>query len=171
MYSNSTNSITTQKNDNITAAFALPHARNVITTDPSIALEHLKQIPHDAYPITCNSPGMYTINRDHTYSQPTKRIIRTWKEHINSLPNYEKSLLKNTNIISNNIDADINETDLIVSRNGSYKTKKSGGAFIIAKENGKILVTGSNSDTGHPDYQQAYRSEAQAKLAGHICLQ
>ena len=113
---------------------------------------------------------MYTINREHTYSQPPKRIIRTWKDHINSLPNYEKSLLKNTNIIANNIDADINETDLIMSSDESYKTTKSGGAFIIAKKNGEILVTGSNSDTGHPDYQQAYRSEAQAKLAGHICL-
>ena len=44
MYS-TTNSIITQTHDNITAAFALPHARHVITTDPSIAMEHLKQLP------------------------------------------------------------------------------------------------------------------------------
>ena len=41
-----------------------------------------------------------------------------------------------------------------------------GGGWILAIENLDILATGSNKDTGHPRYQNSYRSEAQAHLAG-----
>ena len=65
---------------------------------------------------------------------------------------------------------DITEENLIISSDGSHFQNKSDGAYIIAHTNRDILAKGSNPDTDDTTYQQSYRSEAQAKLAGHLCV-
>ena len=75
-------------------------------------------------------------------------------------------------LYTENIHEDLGQPDniIIISTDGSYHKDKSGGAYIIANENGNIIAKGSNPDTGEQTYQQSYRSEAQAKLSGHLCL-
>ena len=81
-------------------------------------------------------------------------------------------MLQTMELLMENItgEMDLTEEKLIISSDGSHFQNKSGRAYIITHENRDILAKGSNPDTGETTYQKSHRSEAQAKLAGHLCV-
>ena len=63
------------------------------------------------------------------------------------------------------------EEDIVMCSDGSVYSSTSGGGWVLASKSMQILAVGYNPDTGHEDYQDSYRSEAQAKLAGELFIQ
>ena len=81
-------------------------------------------------------------------------------------------MIKNTTIVTQDIvEALTNQSkEMIISSDGSNFKNKSGGAYLLGTKQGDIIATGYNTNTGEASYQHSYRSESQAKLAGHLCL-
>ena len=93
-----------------------------------------------------------------------------WFDHVASLPQYKQLMLRNINIVDENYIDKIKSQPVTLCTDGSVYSTTSGGGWVLATNDGTILVTVWNSDTAHYSYQNSYRSEAQAKLAGHIFL-
>ena len=81
-----------------------------------------------------------------------------WNEHISPLPLYKQIMLRNINIVDENYIDKIKSQPLTLCTDGSVYTSASGGGWVLATDEGTLLVTGWNCDTAHFSYQNSYRS-------------
>ena len=51
-----------------------------------------------------------------------------------------------------------NDSSLILTSDGSVRKKHASGAWLIATQDGTILVTGYHPITGHVDFLNSYRA-------------
>ena len=58
-------------------------------------------------------------------------------------------MLSNINIITDDIIHDIEHNDLILCSDGSCYDNSSGGGWVLATKNMKIIATGYNPDTAY----------------------
>ena len=79
-------------------------------------------------------------------------------------------MLKNINTVTDDIMQDMKNNELILCNDGSCYDNSSGGGWVLATKNIKIIATGYNPDTAYKEYQHSYRSEAQSNLAGHLFI-
>ena len=79
-------------------------------------------------------------------------------------------MLKNINIITEDIMQDMESNELILCNDGSCYENSSGGGWVLATKNIKIIATGYNQDTAYKEYQHSYRSETQSNLEGHLFI-
>ena len=129
-------------------------------------------LPPDAHPIDKIEDNSFLITPSHQFILTKQTTIRTFDEYIQSLNEYDKTMLQNINHIQiETLIETINKgKKIIICSDGSTKANESGGAFIISDEEENILVTGHNSDTAHQWFQCSYRSEGQACASAFIYI-
>ena len=94
----STNSVYNIKNDTRRISFILDQSRTKI----KCGLYHNEkfQLPSDAHPIDAIGTHSFLISQSN-YFQPTKpQITRTFDEYIQSLNEYDKTMIQQTNILN-----------------------------------------------------------------------
>ena len=62
------------------------------------------------------------------------------------------------------------KSELLIVSDGSKTRTKSGGGWVIATNDGTIIIRGSNPDFGQLGKMQSYRSEFYASLASQLLI-
>ena len=153
------------RDDHYYLQFAQKKGRNKYTVD-SVCNETTKQLPSDCLPVDALTETCFNCYIQHQYNMKKEVQPLDWFDHVASLPQYKQLMLRNINIVDENYIDKIKSQPVTLCTDGSVYSTTSGGGWVLATNDGTILVTVWNSDTAHYSYQNSYRSEAQAKLAG-----
>ena len=132
--------------------------------------------PEDSIPITNTTENIYNIDQTLGYLPLPRSEILSWDMYLKTIPQYEYIMLKNHNIINQHelIQSLKNDSSLILTSDGSVRDKHASGAWLIATQDGTILVTGHHPITGHVDFLSSYRAESQScytvfLILHHLC--
>ena len=101
-------------------------------------------------------------------------FIHNFEEYIRSMPQWMSKLISNfkTNPLSERLLNHIQQqTQLLISTNGSRSNTKSGGNQITSLTDGAIIVSDWNLDFGQITNTYSYHSEIYASLASFTFLQ
>ena len=129
-------------------------------------------IPADCIPAQ-KTGNTFNISISHAIPKFKRLLPNTFMEFILQQPPWIQDLTKkhkqymNVDPLFSYI---INNNNLIISTDGTTQTRKSGGSWIIALEDGTKIVSGNNPNFGPSEDITSYRTEVYACLASSLFL-
>ena len=171
LYISALNEIYQRQGKTIVNWFANEKRRTTITHNVD-SQDTVPSIPVDAHPINFILDDSFYIMRNPNFT-PTNNKPSSLIDFIQSKPVWERTFIDhsqdNTNVESL-LQCLTNRSDLLIASDGSKIRTKSGGGWVIATKNWKILVRASNPDFGQIETMNSYRSEVYASLVSQLFL-
>ena len=113
------------------------------------------------------------LHKEFAHPTPPSKKLKSFQQHIMTLPNWKRALIKNYNEdnVNSSLAAAIQmQQKLIIASDGSKSKKLLGCAWIIDDMAGKTLVSGTNPDFGNIQHIHSHRAEIYGVLSAFIFL-
>ena len=130
-------------------------------------------IPQDTIPVSAMEGNYFFLHHDLVISPPSLIKITSFKQYINTLPQWKRNLISNyeeSTTHSSLAEAIQMKQKFIIASDGSKSKSTSGGAWLIANMNGETFIEGTNPDFGHISQIHSHRAEIYGVLSVFIFI-
>ena len=137
--------------------------------------ESCSTLPQDSISISFMRGNYVFLDKEFAHSTPSSIKLNSFQQHIMTLPNWKRSLIKNYN--EDNLNStlvaaiQLQKKLIIIASDGSKSKKVSGGAWIITDMAGENLVSGTNPDFRNIQHIHSHRAEIYGVLSVFTFLQ
>ena len=125
-------------------------------------------IPPDTILVSAMEGNYFFLHQDLVISPPSLIKINSFKQYINTLPQWKRNLISNYEEHTTN--SSLAETiqmkqKIMIASDGSKSKSTSGGAWIIANMKGNTFIAGTNPDFGHISQIHSHRADIYGVLS------
>ena len=126
------------------------------------------EILQDTIPVSAMEGNYFFLHNDLVISPPSPIKITSFKQYINTLPQWKRNLISNYDESTTNsslAEAIQMKQKFIIASDGSKSKSTSGGAWIIANMQGNTFIARTNPDFGHKSQIHSHRAEIYGVLS------